>query len=163
MASKAILIATIFCIGAIAPALATEYMVGDDSGWKTGYNYTEWVKGKNFYVGDKLTFMYKKDAHNVAKVNGSEFQQCLGPSVTNSSNLLTSGNDVITLGTTGKKWYICTFPDHCTQGMKLVISVSANGPSPAPAPGTSGATQVSALKSSGWILAALAAFKMIMA
>ncbi|EYU40566.1 hypothetical protein MIMGU_mgv11b023001mg [Erythranthe guttata] len=77
----------------------------------------------------------------------------------------TTGNDVIPLATPGKRWYICTIGEHCFKGMKLVITVStAEGPSPAPSPGTSAAeAEVSALRSCVWILAAMAAYKMIMA
>ncbi|KAF2306905.1 hypothetical protein GH714_022444 [Hevea brasiliensis] len=35
-------------------AMATEYFVGDDEGWKVGVNYSEWANGKVFRVGDKL-------------------------------------------------------------------------------------------------------------
>lgn len=34
--------------------MATEYMVGDASGWTINYDYKAWVKDKVFYVGDKL-------------------------------------------------------------------------------------------------------------
>lgn len=112
--------------------------------------------------------MYKTGAHNVLKVNGTDFQKC---SSSNASAVpLTSGNDKITLATPGKKWYICEIADHCSRGMKLVITVSAaDGPAPSPIPGssppgTSAAAEVSPLKSCVWMLAAvMAAYKMIMA
>ena len=37
-----------------ATTMATDYMVGDDSGWTTNYDYQAWAKGKVFHVGDKL-------------------------------------------------------------------------------------------------------------
>lgn len=54
MAYKCFLIAII--VAAIAaPALATDYVVGDDAGWKLGVNYTTWTEGKQFYLGDRLS------------------------------------------------------------------------------------------------------------
>lgn len=35
-------------------ALAKEYTVGDDKGWRLEVNYTDWVHGKEFFVGDTL-------------------------------------------------------------------------------------------------------------
>lgn len=34
--------------------VATEYVVGDDSGWTTNFDYQNWAKDKQFYVGDTL-------------------------------------------------------------------------------------------------------------
>ncbi|KAL0329667.1 UNVERIFIED_CONTAM: Lamin-like protein [Sesamum radiatum] len=182
MAPTAFLIAVIVTILAIAApsSAASNYTVGDDAGWMLGVNYTQWAQGKDFRVGDKLVFKYNNTAHTVAKVNGSDFQQCVA---SNASNLLTSGNDEITLSAPGKKWYICSVADHCAKGMKLVITVSAVGaPAPAPlpwpaaptpgtaaptpgtaapTPSTSAAGEVSPLKSYMWILGALAALKVI--
>ncbi|CAA2945769.1 basic blue -like [Olea europaea subsp. europaea] len=162
MASKAFLIAVFFATVA-APTMAAYYMVGENDGWKLGVNYTQWAADKTFYVGDTLMFMYDKASHNVLKVNGSDFQKCL---TSNTTGLLSSGNDVITLAKPGKKWYICAVEDHCTKGMKLVINVSeaaAASPLPPPKPGSSGASKISTFKSFGWMLAALTVFKIILA
>ena len=35
-------------------AMATDYVVGDDSGWTINYDYQAWAKDKVFHVGDKL-------------------------------------------------------------------------------------------------------------
>ncbi|KAK4382187.1 hypothetical protein Sango_2897100 [Sesamum angolense] len=194
MAPTAFLIAVIVAILAIAApsSAASNYTVGDDAGWMLGVNLYSMGSGQGlscwrqaryvlpafFCVG---VFKYNNTAHTVAKVNGSDFQQCVA---SNASNLLTSGNDEITLSAPGKKWYICSVADHCAKGMKLVITVSAvNAPAPAPlpwpapptpgtaaptpgtaapAPSTSAAGEVSPLKSYVWILGALAALKVIM-
>lgn len=34
--------------------LATEFVVGDDQGWATKFDYQSWAQGKEFHVGDKL-------------------------------------------------------------------------------------------------------------
>ena len=83
-----------------------------------------------------VVFKYNKDNHNVFKVNQTSFKDCIIP----SSGGLTSGHDVITLATPGKKWYICGFPSHCSDhNQKLVITVEGEAPAPAtpiPAPAT---------------------------
>ncbi|KAL7111476.1 hypothetical protein ACP275_05G090200 [Erythranthe tilingii] len=156
MALRAFLITIIVALVAAPAAVATDYMVGDNSGWTLGVNYTAWAEGKDFrcFLG----------VHNVMKVNGSDFQKCASSNATAVPR--TTGNDVIPLVTPGKRWYICTIGEHCSKGMKLVITVSAaEGPSPAPSSATSAATgaEVSALRSCVWVLAAMAAYKMIMA
>ncbi|EEF36698.1 Mavicyanin, putative [Ricinus communis] len=108
-------------------AMATDFVVGDDQGWKLGVNYTEWANGKVFHVGDTLVFKYESP-HNVYKVDGTAFKACNASGI-----LLNSGNDIVPLSLPGKKWYICGFADHCGRGQKLVINV-LDGPAPAPAP-----------------------------
>ncbi|KAM0069860.1 putative Phytocyanin domain, cupredoxin [Helianthus debilis subsp. tardiflorus] len=84
-----------------------------------------------------VVFKYPVGKHNVFKVDGDGFKGCVVPA---SNESLTSGYDVITLTTPGKKWYICGVGKHCeTGGMKLVIDVLAWSPGlpfpvPAPAP-----------------------------
>ncbi|XP_051130064.1 blue copper protein 1a-like [Andrographis paniculata] len=164
MASITFLVSIIIAV-AIAPTMAVDYMVGDDAGWKVGVNYTQWAAGKDFRVGDTLMFMYTEGKHNVYKVNGSDFQNC-NPS-TSLGGPLTSGKDSITLAKPGKKWYICGVADHCSKGMKLVITVSdASAPAPAPipgtpAPGTSSADKIA--RSFMWIVAGAIAYSMLLA
>jgi hypothetical protein len=66
------------------------------------------------------------------KVNGIGFQQCM---VLKGTEPLTSGNDVVTLLTHGRKWYICGVAKHCAVGnQKLVITVLPYAMSPVPSP-----------------------------
>eukprot|EP00258_Populus_trichocarpa_P010948 XP_002319147.2 mavicyanin [Populus trichocarpa] len=109
--------------------MAAEHIVGDDKGWTVNFNYTTWASGKVFHVGDTLVFKYQPP-HNLYKVDGNGFKNCVA-----SGEALTSGNDIITLGSTGKKWYICGFGKHCSElGQKLVINVEAEAPAPTPIP-----------------------------
>ncbi|THF95126.1 hypothetical protein TEA_016992 [Camellia sinensis var. sinensis] len=80
--------------------MATDYWVGDSSGWTNGYDYQAWAKDKVFYVGDKLVFNYTMGNHNVFKVNATGFSQCIIPP---SNEALTSGHDIIPLMVPGKK------------------------------------------------------------
>ncbi|XP_009765223.2 blue copper protein 1a-like [Nicotiana sylvestris] len=132
MASTTFLIALVVVVAMVAvPAMATDHWVGDDQGWKLDFNYTAWAATKEFHVGDKLIFKYKKDAHNVYKADQASFQSCT-PS--NDITPLTSGNDIIPLKTTGKKWYICGVGKHCEKGMKVAINVLPELGSPSPSP-----------------------------
>ncbi|KAG8649862.1 blue copper protein-like [Manihot esculenta] len=129
-------------IAAIVPtsrARWKEFIVGDEAGWTLGFDYQAWAQGKKFHVGDKLVFKYHVGAHNVFKVNGTGFQNCIKPKV---GEALSTGNDTIVLATPGRKWYVCGVGKHCENGMKLVIDVfplpeQAPKPSP-PAPLTYG-------------------------
>ncbi|KAL3619376.1 hypothetical protein CASFOL_036946 [Castilleja foliolosa] len=153
MASRFLLIIMIFVAAAamIVPCSGTDYMVGDDVGWRLGVDYSMWAQGKDFRVGDTLVFKYYPGAHNVIEVNESDYGKCA------SSNLstvpFTSGIDVVHLTTPGKKGYICSVGEHCSAGMKLGITVSsANDPLSAPfpslsSPSPSGANEFSPLKS----------------
>ncbi|GFZ02167.1 hypothetical protein Acr_15g0007760 [Actinidia rufa] len=110
MASLPILIVIAVVAVALPQALATEYVVGMTTG----------------------VFNYLPGAHNVFRVDGTAFQQCAPPA---NSEALTSGNDVITLATPGRKWYLCGIGKHCASGnMKLAITVLPQVESPAPAP-----------------------------
>ncbi|XP_057812449.1 blue copper protein 1a-like [Salvia miltiorrhiza] len=134
MASKAFLFAVIVVAAtAAAPAFAVDYVVGDDDGWKLNVNYTAWAQGKMFYVGDTIAFKYAVGVHNVYKVNGSAFRECWVPP---PSEALRTGNDIISLATPGRKWYLCGVGNgtHCESGMKLVITVMSYAPMSAPAP-----------------------------
>nr|XP_043630485.1 blue copper protein-like [Erigeron canadensis] len=115
---------------------ATQFIVGDDYGWTLNFDYQAWAKGKEFVVGDKIVFKYPYGKHNVYKVDGNGFQRCVA-SATNES--LSSGYDVITLATPGRKWYICGIGNHCVSGgMKLVIDVTPQWtPAPTIAPSAS--------------------------
>ncbi|KAL5580599.1 hypothetical protein UlMin_013041 [Ulmus minor] len=140
-------------VATLAPSIsAVEFNVGDGTGWTINFDYQAWAQGKEFHVGDKLVFKYPNGAHNVLKVNGTGFQQCVAPP---DSVPLTTGNDVITLATPGRKWYICGVGQHCEVGnQKLFINVleqvsspsSSPSPSPTekPSPSPSSATMSSA-------------------
>ncbi|VVA41647.1 PREDICTED: mavicyanin [Prunus dulcis] len=112
-------------------AMAMEFVVGDANGWKPGFDYQAWAKDKVFHVGDTLVFNYPSPPHNVFKVNGTGFKECVKPT-TNDQPPLTSGNDKIELKTAGNKWYICSTSNHCALGQKLTITVVEGPPAPAP-------------------------------
>ncbi|KAL6280202.1 hypothetical protein ACE6H2_017083 [Prunus campanulata] len=173
MASKSqLLIIILVLLAIVAPSvLATDFVVGDDKGWTINFDYQTWAQGKQFYVGDNLVFNYPKGAHNVFKVNGTGFQQCAAPL---DSVPLTSGKDVISLATPGRKWYICGVAKHCELGgQKLLITVLPSSFAPSPSlpasspstsiPYTSAATTTSAGTKYGWMMAVVGFLGMLMA
>ncbi|CAN1245798.1 Blue copper protein [Linum grandiflorum] len=106
----AVFVAIVACIP--SPALAKDFLVGDNHGWTINFDYQAWAYGKDFRVGDRLT--------------------------ASRGLAMTSGNDVVTLLTPGRKWYICGKPNHCSAyNQKLVIVVKPNAGAWAPAPSPS--------------------------
>ncbi|KAL3619742.1 hypothetical protein CASFOL_034654 [Castilleja foliolosa] len=101
-------------------------------------------------------------AHNVVEVNETDYQNCASSDVSRVPS--TSRIDVVNLTTPGTKGYICSIGEHCSGGMKLVITVSsANEPTPSQFPGssspTSGAHKVSLLKSCVLTIVVIAVYK----
>ncbi|WOK99474.1 hypothetical protein Cni_G08186 [Canna indica] len=127
------LLAVFVAAAAIPLATAENFTVGDDNGWLPDVNYTTWAQGKVFRIGDNLIFNYIAGAHNVIVVGGDEFKLC-NVSAGRAPKVFSSGDDVVPLQTTGKKWYFCGIADHCSRGQKLVIDVLPAAVSPAPSP-----------------------------
>ncbi|CAI0476683.1 unnamed protein product [Linum tenue] len=127
------MIAVVAALAVLAPTMtsAKQYVVGDGEGWTKGFDYSAWTAGKQFFVGDSLVFNYSQGRHNVFKVNGTEFKQCLKPLV---GSPFTTGKDEIELETAGRKWYICGVSGHCSAGQKLFINVLEGSAAPAPTP-----------------------------
>ncbi|KAJ1409087.1 Phytocyanin domain [Sesbania bispinosa] len=130
------LIATIF--STMSMAVAKDFIVGDDSGWTTGFDYHAWAANKVFRVGDTLTFKYPAGKDNVIRVNGSDFINC---SVPPNAPVLSNGYNTFVLANTGRRWYISGVANHCKSGQKLVITVLppqgitwSPAPSPSPVP-----------------------------
>ena len=44
----------ILVLAAVPTVLAVTFQVGDTAGWNSGVDYTTWVSGKTFRVGDTL-------------------------------------------------------------------------------------------------------------
>lgn len=104
-------------------------------------------------------FKYTAGVHNVHRADLASFQECKQSS---TSVALTTGNDVITLASEGKKWYLCTKATHCATGnMKLAITVLPQVASPAPAPAVSAAFGIRASMYLAFITAALGTLLMV--
>ncbi|XP_027906683.1 uclacyanin-3-like [Vigna unguiculata] len=125
--AKAIAASFLLLMLAFPTVFAVDYDVGDTSGWASGVDYTNWVSGKTFKVGDNLVFKYDS-SHEVDEVNENGYSSC------SSSNLIKNhndGNSKIALSSTGNRYFICPRPGHCAGGMKLQINVvAANSTTP---------------------------------
>ncbi|KAF3787621.1 Blue copper protein [Nymphaea thermarum] len=115
------------------PISATDYTVGDTSGWTLGVDYNNWVSGKTFQVGDRLVFTYGS-THTVDEVNQASYASCSSSSPISSA---TDGNTTITLNTAGTHYFICAISGHCQQNMKVQIPVTGSAAgSPSGSPST---------------------------
>ncbi|XVE76839.1 hypothetical protein DITRI_Ditri13aG0012400 [Diplodiscus trichospermus] len=141
------LAALLFVLMLAAPAAyAEQYTVGGSAGWDSGVDYTNWVKGKTFTVGDTLLFTYGS-SHSVDEVTQSAYDNC---NTGNPLKTYSGGNTVITLSSTGPMYFICPTAGHCAGGMKLAINVvAASGNSPSTPSPPSGSTAPSGSPPSG--------------
>ncbi|OVA07733.1 Plastocyanin-like [Macleaya cordata] len=128
MATSHVLLVIFSAVIVVVPLVfGEEFIVGDEKGWTTKFDYAAWAKGKEFRFSS-----IRMGAHTVLRVDGTGFQTCVAPVGTDA---LTTGNDVITLATPGRKWYICGVGQHCETGnQKLVITVLPQLISPVAAP-----------------------------
>ncbi|GMH19353.1 hypothetical protein Nepgr_021197 [Nepenthes gracilis] len=111
------------------------FIVGGNMGWSSNVNYTVWAKGKHFYLGDWLFFVYDRNQMNVLEVNKTDYETC------NSDHPLVNwtrgaGRDLIPLNVT-KHYYIISGKGFCYGGMKLAINVANPPPPPSASPVTS--------------------------
>ncbi|KAG7570485.1 Phytocyanin domain [Arabidopsis thaliana x Arabidopsis arenosa] len=116
----------------VPAAVAVTYTVGDAQQWDSGVDYTVWVAGKTFRVGDILEFKYGP-SHSVDVVDKAGYDGCDASSSTENHS---DGDTKIDLKTVGIKYFICPTPGHCVNGMKLAVTVVAasSGPPATPTP-----------------------------
>ncbi|XP_024012979.1 uclacyanin-3 isoform X2 [Eutrema salsugineum] len=123
----------ILLIASFPAIFAVTFQVGDTSGWESGVDYTTWVSGKTFRVGDTLEFKYGP-THSVSVVDKADFDACDSSAAT---EVFSDGDTSIDLTGVGTIHFICPTPGHCLGGMKLAIPVLAAVSSPAtPSPST---------------------------
>ncbi|KAK2419985.1 lamin protein [Trifolium repens] len=113
-------------------ASATKVTVGGKMGWTTNFNYTTWAKGKHFYNGDWLFFVYDRNQQNVLEVNKTDYETC------NSDHPLHNwttgaGRDVVPLNVT-RHYYFISGKGFCFGGMKIAVHVENLPPPPKASP-----------------------------
>ncbi|CAK7356923.1 unnamed protein product [Dovyalis caffra] len=108
-------------------AAQTVHVVGDSMGWTVPQGgaqaYINWANGKNFMVGDILTFDFATNNHDVLRVPKASFDGCTASNPIGET--ITTGPANITLDSAGEHYYICTVGRHCLGGQKLAITVSS--------------------------------------
>ncbi|CAF2124056.1 hypothetical protein BRARA_C02272 [Brassica rapa] len=129
--SKMAATALLLVLAIVPAALAVTYTVGDASQWDSGVDYTTWVKGKTFRVGDTLEFKYGS-THSVNEVDKAGYDSCGGTPIDTHSG----GDTTIDLEKVGTQYFICPTAGHCAGGMKLAVTVVAasSGTPAAPTP-----------------------------
>ncbi|KAK9690434.1 hypothetical protein RND81_09G127500 [Saponaria officinalis] len=110
----------------VSPTTATDHIVGANKGWNPGINYTSWANNQTFFVGDYISFRYKKLEHNVYEVNKTGYENCTTEGALGN---WTNGKDFIHLTKPGKYYFICGLGG-CSQGMKVSVVVRRLAPSP---------------------------------
>ncbi|XP_009760606.1 mavicyanin-like [Nicotiana tabacum] len=132
--AKLLLVYVISVILALAYSCsATNYLVGDNSGWDISTDLDTWLSGKRFIVGDVLLFQFS-NYHSVYEVTKENFDRC---NTTNALKSSSKGNTTFPLTKPGDSYFICGNRLHCLGGMKLDVNVEDNGvasPAAAPAP-----------------------------
>ncbi|XP_014508181.1 mavicyanin [Vigna radiata var. radiata] len=122
---------------------AAQHVVGGSQGWDQSTDFNSWTSGQTFNVGDKLVFKYSS-LHSVIELgNESAYKSC---DISNPIQSLSTGNDVVKLEKPGTRYFTCGTLGHCSQGMKLKITIlkgNANAPSPASSPSSSSSSSSS--------------------
>ncbi|KAL8495688.1 hypothetical protein ACS0TY_019707 [Phlomoides rotata] len=119
-----------FLLLIIPAAFAVDHTVGGNSGWTSGVVYTDWTSGLTFTTGDTLVFTYDA-THQVDEVSAADYRSC---NTANPINTDSSSPTTISLTTAGTRYFICPRSNHCAQGMKLAVTVTAGTTSPSPSP-----------------------------
>ncbi|KAF0927031.1 hypothetical protein E2562_029254 [Oryza meyeriana var. granulata] len=122
-------------------AAGVYHIVGAGKGWRMAPNktyYEDWVRTRNISIGDKLMFLYRSGVYNIVEVPTKElFDEC---SMKNITNRWQNGPTIIELTQPGPHYYFCGVGEHCEEGQKVAINVSAFAPTPPDAPSTNSAT-----------------------
>ncbi|XP_042432359.1 blue copper protein-like [Zingiber officinale] len=112
----------LFFSGTVLSVTATDYTVGDSSGWANGVDYLTWTSGKTFTVGDTLVFNYGSGMHTVDRVSSSDYSACSSGNALSTDN---SGQTTVPLSSAGDYYFICGVAGHCANGMKLTVAVAS--------------------------------------
>ncbi|KAJ0981427.1 hypothetical protein J5N97_009682 [Dioscorea zingiberensis] len=120
---SSILLFALLLVSCLSLGSSTDYTVGDTNGWSNGVDYSSWTSGKTFAVGDSLAFNYAPGVHTVAEVSSSDYDSC---STSNAINTDSSGTTTVALKTSGTRYFICGVPGHCSNGMKLSVTVAGS-------------------------------------
>ncbi|KAG5008828.1 hypothetical protein JHK87_017343 [Glycine soja] len=103
------------------------YVVGDGMGWRVPQDastYQNWASDKNFTVGDTLSFNFQTGSHNVIEVSEESYNSC--SSANPIGTTYNTGPANVSLNRGGQHYYICGVDNHCNDGQRLAITVSAS-------------------------------------
>ncbi|KAI5660710.1 hypothetical protein M9H77_20033 [Catharanthus roseus] len=110
--------------------MAANYSVGaPNGGWDLQTPIQAWANSQNFSVGDSLTFVYAPN-HDVLEVTKTDYDACGTKNPVASYN---GGMTIISLTSSGNRYFICGSQGHCDRGMKVVITTLGSSAAPPPA------------------------------
>ncbi|KAJ1267184.1 hypothetical protein BS78_07G036800 [Paspalum vaginatum] len=145
--------AAVWVAAVMEATMAATYTVGAPDGlWDMQTDYAEWVKPRTFHPGDKITFTYSPELHDLVEVTRAGYDAC-----SNANNISASrtGNDVVPLTAVGTRYFICGLTGHCDSGMKIRVDVvAAPGPGPAAAAGPTSSSSSAAPSTAAAVVAA---------
>ncbi|KAM6554381.1 hypothetical protein CsatB_015143 [Cannabis sativa] len=119
MATEAFVLMMLLIGHSVVLTSATKYVVGSSTGgWTFGAGCNWPSNGKLFKANDTLVFKYEAGHHNVVRVTKAGYRNCTAGV---GAKVYSSGNDQIKL-VKGKNYFICTFPNHCTFGVRLNVT-----------------------------------------
>ncbi|XP_073148346.1 uncharacterized protein [Henckelia pumila] len=131
--AKAITFLLLLLLALPAAVYGATIPVGGGSGWTLGVDYVSWAKGQVFTIKDVLLFNYGP-SHSVEEVSDSDYRDC---NVDNPIASYSTSPTSIPLSSTGTRYFICPTSTHCSQGMKLAVTVTdGSNTAPPPAPST---------------------------
>ncbi|BAF22870.1 stellacyanin [Oryza sativa Japonica Group] len=155
-AAAAVVMVAAVLAGQAMAAGATTYTVGAPDGlWDMETDYKEWVARRTFHPGDKLTFTYSRELHDVVEVTKAGYDAC---SNANNISAFRSGNDLVALTAVGTRYFLCGLTGHCGSGMKIridVVAAASSGPAAAAAPLPSTSSVTAAVAGSRLVLVLL--------
>lgn len=138
MALRCFRLWVVILVGAIAvpsclvqSARATQYTVGGSDGWGLGHDLLLWASQYTFHVGDDLYFPYQTGQHSVLLVTQDDYNSCNTDHPVTSDN--GQGNMIFTLINQQTYYFICGAPQHCSEGLKLEVTVEASPTTNTPA------------------------------
>ncbi|KAL5212874.1 hypothetical protein ABZP36_023721 [Zizania latifolia] len=112
--------------GSIIAAGATQYKVGDGSGWGVpdagAESYNTWAEKTSFQIGDELLFVYPKDSDSVLLVEPADYNSC---NTASYDKKFDDGSTAFTLDRAGAFFFISGVDANCRANEKLIVMVAA--------------------------------------
>ncbi|RWW48736.1 hypothetical protein BHE74_00045168, partial [Ensete ventricosum] len=133
-ASAALGVLLLFCCSTWAAA--TDYTVGDSTGWANGVDYSNFNS-----IMATAAFNYNAGIHTVDQVSATDYSSC---SASNALSTDSSGQTTVTLSKADTYYFICGVASHCSNGMKVAVPVTASSTSSPSPPSSSTPTPPSA-------------------
>lgn len=117
------------------------------------------INVENILLMKTTEFKYSSLHSVVELANESAYKSC---DITTSVNSMSTGNDVVKLDKPGTRYFACGTPGHCSQGMKVKVTVAAANGSPSssssstPSSSSSSSSSASPASSSAAVASAIA-------